>query len=330
MTEQNQRRWVVLIQKKPRGPLTENEINTLITQGLLLSNDLGFEWDVTTGKAKTDWRMLWQFPEFDRRAKADAERALKNLPPSPWVEKRGPAPSPEKIKAEVQAKLPEEMLEIAPEDLLPKSQSQRSYGLLDTTDIELKEQKDREIQDGKTRRYYVAWGFAILVATVVKFFWGGSASNPMPVTQLGADGDAAGERITDVTSRAKPPLGDRSFPLREANSTLSRNRSSGVPVRRDPEPLPSGEGSRAAQERDTQEDVEDERDRGEVPRDFASKKDSRWETDEVEETTDDPAFEKPKRTKNKPKKKREPLTEEDAELADEANEPDPDTPASDD
>lgn len=118
------RRWVVLIQRRPRGPMGEPEIQALLNQGMIRTNDLAFEVSPENGKALTDWKMLWQFEEFDRRAKKAKEEAanasLWGTKPPPEAERRNSVPDPAKIKAKVKEALPEELLDISPEDLIPR------------------------------------------------------------------------------------------------------------------------------------------------------------------------------------------------------------------
>src|SRR5438105_2631673 len=41
----DQKQWIVLIQKSPRGPFTETEVNQLIDEGVVRTTDLGFQFD---------------------------------------------------------------------------------------------------------------------------------------------------------------------------------------------------------------------------------------------------------------------------------------------
>lgn len=101
-------RWIVLIDKTPRGPLDETEIKTLLSQGIIRSNDVAYQ--ITQEPGKADWKFLWQFHEFDRRQE-------RNVPKGPVLERRTPR-TENKIEEEKQAILPHEISSIQPEDLL--------------------------------------------------------------------------------------------------------------------------------------------------------------------------------------------------------------------
>lgn len=92
----------------------EAEVQALLSQGLVRTNDLAFEVSPENGKALTDWKMLWQFPEFDRRAK-DGAKPVKVED----GERRAQAPA-KSIEERVKEALPEELLNITPEDLIPR------------------------------------------------------------------------------------------------------------------------------------------------------------------------------------------------------------------
>lgn len=101
--------WVVLINRTPRGPLTEIEVRALLGQGLIRTNDVAYAVD-EKGKG-SDWKFLWQFAEFDRRLKQDAR---------PVAEKRAPTPAPVLAK-KLSDEIPEELKAILPEDLVPRA-----------------------------------------------------------------------------------------------------------------------------------------------------------------------------------------------------------------
>ena len=60
-------RWIVLIQKAPKGPFTALEVNALMEKGVLRYNDLGVRILKGDEKSNTGWKFLWQYPEFERR-----------------------------------------------------------------------------------------------------------------------------------------------------------------------------------------------------------------------------------------------------------------------
>jgi hypothetical protein len=109
-------RWIVLLNKSPKGPLSEEEIRALLKQGIVRRNDIAYrippEGD---NKAQTEWKLLWQFPEFDRRADQPAAVAAEST-----AERRILEPAVEATRKAL-TEIPPDLLNIAPEDLLPKS-----------------------------------------------------------------------------------------------------------------------------------------------------------------------------------------------------------------
>jgi hypothetical protein len=67
MSDQGQNRWILLINKTPRGPLTELEVKTLLRDGHVRINDIAFKLSPENPKLQSEWKFLWQFAEFDRR-----------------------------------------------------------------------------------------------------------------------------------------------------------------------------------------------------------------------------------------------------------------------
>jgi hypothetical protein len=130
MAEESKARWVVLLQKAPRGPLTRDEVRALIDQGLLRMNDLAMEiTDPESGAARTkaDWKLLWQFPEFNRRI---GERRKPDTPDAAIPagaekrqrsDRRAPELSPEEQRRRILEDLPPEIAAISPSDLAMRS-----------------------------------------------------------------------------------------------------------------------------------------------------------------------------------------------------------------
>jgi hypothetical protein len=124
MASQSPRRWIVLIQKSPQGPFSEEAIRELMKKGMIRHNDLAYlHGEVTEGVKKPhDWKFLWQYPEFDRRKPQIDPATGKEIPlppvPAEFVTKRKPL-SEDEIRQRVAEALPAELLNIAPEDLIP-------------------------------------------------------------------------------------------------------------------------------------------------------------------------------------------------------------------
>lgn len=103
-------RWIVLIDKTPRGPLTEGEIRALLAQGLIRTNDVAYKITEAGSGGKAEWKFLWQFDEFDRRRGVEQAKF-------PVLERRTPKAEGE-VEEEKQAILPQEISAIQPEDLM--------------------------------------------------------------------------------------------------------------------------------------------------------------------------------------------------------------------
>jgi hypothetical protein len=124
-----QKRWIVLVNKTPRGPLSEVEVRAMLVQGVLRHNDLAYCISSETSREKADWKLLWQFHEFDRRTpEAIAAAKAKGIEPRPPTEKREPV-DPTELANQAKAELPEDLVDIAPEDLLPRSRSMTTGGM---------------------------------------------------------------------------------------------------------------------------------------------------------------------------------------------------------
>lgn len=103
-------RWIVLIDKTPRGPLTQSEVRTLIEQKIVRVNDLASRIAPAPEGKKAEWKFLWQYPEFDRRTKGERKASDGN------ENRRNDKPQ-EKLEEEKKHLLPEELANIHPEDL---------------------------------------------------------------------------------------------------------------------------------------------------------------------------------------------------------------------
>lgn len=119
-------RWIVLIDKSPKGPLTEAEIHALLEQGIVRTNDIAYRVEQNSG-GKAEWKFLWQFSEFDRRNSAHTTQAK-----FPILERRTPRPSAE-VEEEKKKILLEDIDLIRPEDLTyrptTKTEMERKFTL---------------------------------------------------------------------------------------------------------------------------------------------------------------------------------------------------------
>ena len=103
-------RWIVLIQKIPKGPFTTTELESLIEQGLVRRNDVAFQMLEGSTKANSGWKFIWQFTEFERRVAPTASSAIRPHEPEQDRRKIGVSSTPD---------LPmDEIATIQPDDLV--------------------------------------------------------------------------------------------------------------------------------------------------------------------------------------------------------------------
>ena len=67
MAEQGDKTWILILQKSPRGPFTETEVRELLENGVVNLNSFALEVSKSNPKARSEWKFLWQFHEFERR-----------------------------------------------------------------------------------------------------------------------------------------------------------------------------------------------------------------------------------------------------------------------
>lgn len=281
--ESTSKRWVVLIQKKPRGPLSEAEVQALFIKGLVRANDLAFEIS-TEGKALSDWKMLWQFAEFDRRAKAAAEAAKKGLPPPthPMRDRRQP-PSPEAIQQKVNEQIPTELIDISPEELIPRPRSQKEKpSVMEFADLP---SEDQGSGVGRPSRFAYAAVVLAILGVVFSFKWTGSKkSGPVRLEDT---------RLPAMDEMEPAPRGSSSSPPPTVRSRTLPTNLGGAP--REPEAPSTYSIPAARNEPQTPNDREGDRDRGSIP--YDADRDQAWD----EETYDEDSPKARRRAKTKAK-----------------------------
>jgi len=120
--------WIVLINKSPRGPLTLEEVESLLSEKILKRSDLALKLNPELPDERTHWKFLWQFEEFDRRLNKDSKAEItQRLSDKP--EERRAHLSENEIKTQLSDQLPDEFAGINPEDLVVKSQKIKDRGL---------------------------------------------------------------------------------------------------------------------------------------------------------------------------------------------------------
>jgi hypothetical protein len=60
------RSWVIWIQSQPKGPFTRDEVLSLLATRAITRTQIAFE--ARGNLLAPDWKMLWQFPEFNTRS----------------------------------------------------------------------------------------------------------------------------------------------------------------------------------------------------------------------------------------------------------------------
>lgn len=222
---QDQSTWVVLINKSPKGPLTEFEIRSLIEQGVLRVNDVAFRVD-NTQKGQAEWKFLWQFVEFDRRRNETPEdRAVREAKFAEERRKAAAAPP------DVTHVLPEELLNISPEELIVRSKShidrQRP---LETTAEEMPALPQRVESHGNGGRWFLMGASLVMMMGVVYFFsWVGKTTS---------QSTTASNRVESRPAPAPRAHYDNG-PLSSVSRTArpNRNVTSHAPKARPPETL---------------------------------------------------------------------------------------------
>jgi|GEM_PF-4430980 len=115
------RRWIVLLNKAPKGPFSAEEIRELLTKGVIRRNDLASVVAEADGR-KSEWKLIWQYIEFDRRGGLQPVNATNTKENS---DRRKTLTADEQRIAALK-ELPENWQNIAPEDLLPHSTSNQN------------------------------------------------------------------------------------------------------------------------------------------------------------------------------------------------------------
>lgn len=129
--------WIVLINKSPRGPLTFQEVETLLDEKIINRTDLALKLS-EDGQEKSNWKFLWQHPEFDRRLNPNSDSSA-NPQPSKANTNRRQALTKDQLNQQVSTLMPEEISAINPEDLIVSAQKKKTFtanSLLDSSEDE--------------------------------------------------------------------------------------------------------------------------------------------------------------------------------------------------
>lgn len=262
------KQWIVLMNKVPRGPLSEEQIRALLKEGLVRHNDTAFQisLDENGEKKPSEWKLLWQFAEFDRRTEENKKDQIKppaaewsgsSTPQMPKPEsepERRKETSPEEAKEKVRDALPPEMLDIAPEDLVVHSTTHTEPTHLASLAEEPQKLSLPSFSLPSGKVLWALGGILILLVSVGVFRMGGhKAPTRVPMQ--------SSNRI-DTNHGMRKNLPAARTPSRPAGTRVSVPGAGPRPVspRSAPEPrLPASSG------RDDREDRRDA-DRGEIER----------------------------------------------------------------
>lgn len=247
MADETTKRWIVLLNKVPRGPLTETEIRALLKEGIVRHNDIAFLVPApgadSVEKQASEWKLLWQFTEFDRRLEEDGNRTS-DAKSNSWAGTGTPqAPGPPKHpdrrrqmtpdEAEVKTRevLPPELLDIAPEELVVHSTSQETFSMGDP--VEAPEQRSFDLHMPSPRVMGALAGIVLLIFVVATLRPGGApkvahvptGSAPSAVDSR-AEVKAIGSRKAPTARVAPRPAGTIVSPstVPEARLPASRGR----------------------------------------------------------------------------------------------------------
>lgn len=102
-----------MVRRAPLGPLTQGEVDSLIDEKFINFNDGARE--IRPDGTSSEWKLLWQFDEFNRRKKEPDPQFVEKLP----EERRRRRPmTPEEIASKVEQSAEKELLELDVVDLL--------------------------------------------------------------------------------------------------------------------------------------------------------------------------------------------------------------------
>jgi hypothetical protein len=255
MGTDGQTRWIVIIDKIPRGPLTEAEVLTLLQEGIVKVNDIAFR--VAAEKSESEWKFLWQFSEFDRRS---AERTAGTDGEASYKEKRAPK-DPDQAQKEALALLPQELASIKPEDLIIRAHPR-------TPEIDdIHPEKEGSSEDSAAPRFkatgWVNFGLAfVFLGFVVYQIIGGDDEQKF---------ESRPQRdVSQIITRKPEPRTTMPLPLNEKPNRAPAQSQSNKPVKPSaPAALPAAPSGK---------------DSGDIPLDeYMKRREERWAKERQEE-----------------------------------------------
>lgn len=158
--------WIVLVNKSPKGPLSIEEVESLIAAKIISRADLAIKINENS-EEKTDWKFLWQYPEFDRRLSSDAVAKEPKKPQAPAPERRAVL-SEDQVAKKVNHDLPDEIALIDPADLVITAKKKKmlsSESLLSSTEDDDVETLPYENQSSKGSEW--RYGFLVIMVLLI-------------------------------------------------------------------------------------------------------------------------------------------------------------------
>lgn len=213
MANKTTRSWIVLLNKVPHGPLSEAQVRALISEGHLRHNDIAYEIQPKPEgdevKVNSEWKLLWQFPEFERRNEPDVKTAWAGTATPPSSEKvledRRKVLSETEAKERTREHLPPEMLDIAPEELVVHSTTAEPLMLAHAAEERINASNEWNLPSAKV--LWALGGILMLLLTVGVFRTKGKsgapvASQAVPSTQSGSN---PARTLPSARANLRPP-----------------------------------------------------------------------------------------------------------------------------
>jgi len=160
MPNERKRKWIVLVNKMPMGPLSIDEINAFIDGNIIRRGDPAYLVEENTGKA-TEWKFLGQYPEFDRRADKSEVYGPHELP---LHAKRRELENNQKTESRLKSLLPKELESIRLEDLILNSAYFKTLINPPQKKRIFKKEKTSTQVNSKSNRIFILLGSPLLVA----------------------------------------------------------------------------------------------------------------------------------------------------------------------
>lgn len=227
-------RWIVLLNKSPKGPLSKEEIEALLEKKILRRNDIAYLVPTDSdAKTPTEWKLLWQFPQFDRRI------GPSELTPEERRAQHEPTFGPSE-------NIPLEFRDISPDELILRS---RRYD--ETTEVSVGPSTPTEETTSKLS--WRQWAFATSAVSLGGLaVWMFLSLSPVPLTPVAP---TSMENRTTTLFRTPQPARTTSSERRPTPRPLAPEKSERDALDR-----------RAAIEQLTREpEVDREAERGEIP-----------------------------------------------------------------